>query len=325
MLLRVLQVVAISTERLTRRFDKVVALNELTVDIPSGQVVGLVGPNGSGKSTLIRLLLGLIRPTSGTASVLGTSIREPQEYADRVGALIESPSFIGSMSARSNLKSLAALRGLPSSRIDEVLSIVGLTGRDSDNVRTYSLGMKQRLAIAAALLPDPELLILDEPTNGLDPSGIVEIRELLKRLGTEGRTVVVSSHLMAEMQAMCDYLVVVRFGHLLYSGPLDDLLNRVADYVIATPEHLTQVGALNDTLRENGMTSEVVAESVHVSLPADEAAAISRAAAQSGIYLRALEPTKRELESVFLELTGATDAAVARMRVEQQYASRETS
>jgi ABC-2 type transport system ATP-binding protein len=318
-------VTSISTERLTRRFDKVVALDELTVDIPSGQVVGLVGPNGSGKSTLIRLVVGLIKPTSGSASVLGTSIREPQIYADRVGALIESPSFIGAMSARSNLKSLAALRGLPSTRIDEVLSIVGLTGRDGDNVRTYSLGMKQRLAIAAALLPNPELLILDEPTNGLDPSGIVEIRQLLKRLGAEGRTVVVSSHLMAEMQVMCDYLVVVRFGHLLYSGPLDDLLNRVADYVIVTPEHPNQVGALYEALHKSGMESEIVAETVHVSLPADEAAAISRAAMQAGIYLRALEPTKRELESIFLELTGATDAEVTRMRVEQQHASKEAS
>jgi ABC-2 type transport system ATP-binding protein len=318
-------VTSISTERLTRRFDKVVALDELTFDIPSGQVVGLVGPNGSGKSTLIRLVVGLIKPTSGSASVLGTSIREPQIYADRVGALIESPSFIGAMSARSNLKSLAALRGLPSTRIDEVLSIVGLTGRDGDNVRTYSLGMKQRLAIAAALLPNPELLILDEPTNGLDPSGIVEIRQLLKRLGAEGRTVVVSSHLMAEMQVMCDYLVVVRFGHLLYSGPLDDLLNRVADYVIVTPEHPNQVGALYEALHKSGMESEIVAETVHVSLPADEAAAISRAAMQAGIYLSALEPTKRELESIFLELTGATDAEVTRMRVEQQHASKEAS
>jgi ABC-2 type transport system ATP-binding protein len=316
---------SISTQQLTRRFDKVMALDGITVDIPTGQVVGLVGPNGSGKSTLIRLLLGLIKPTSGTATVLGASIDDPQAYADRVGALVENPSFIGSMSARANLKSLAALRGLPSTRIDKVLETVGLTGRDGDNVHTFSLGMKQRLAIAAALLPDPELLILDEPTNGLDPSGIVEIRELLKRLGAEGRTVVVSSHLMAEMQAMCDYLIVVRFGHVLYAGPLADLLSRVSDYVVATPEHANDVGRLTIALRERGLESEVVADSVHVSLPAHDAAAISRWAAEAGIYLRALEPMKRDLESVFLDLTGATDAEVAQMRFEQHQAVEKAS
>jgi ABC-2 type transport system ATP-binding protein len=183
--------------------------------VPAAGVIGLVGPNGSGKSTLIRMLLGLIRPTSGTATVLGLPITSPAKYAGRVGALVESPAFVSGLSARANLVSLARLRRLPLSRVDEVLSIVGLTGRDKESVGNFSLGMKQRLGIAAALLPDPELLVLDEPTNGLDPAGIVEIRGLLRSLGEAGRTVVVASHLLAEVQLACDYLVVVRFGELI--------------------------------------------------------------------------------------------------------------
>jgi ABC-2 type transport system ATP-binding protein len=310
-------VTSVSTHQLSRSFGDIKALKALTVEIPAGQVVGLVGPNGSGKSTLIRLLLGLIRPTSGTATVLDLSIDQADKYADRVGALIESPSFIGTMSARANLRSLAALRGLPRARIDAVLHTVGLTGRDREKVANYSLGMKQRLAIAAALLPDPELLILDEPTNGLDPSGIVEIRELLKRLGNEGRTVIVSSHLMAEMQAMCDHLVVISFGELLYTGTLDGLLNGMNDYVVAIPEHDEQLSALVSALAAQGVVSEIVSGALHVTMQAEQSARISRIASDVGIYLRTLTPTKRELESAFLELTGATDAEVSAQRSNQ--------
>ena len=150
-------------------------MNNLTFEVPDGVVVGFVGPNGSGKSTTIRVLLGLIEASGGTGTVLGEPIEHPERFADRVGALIESPALVGSLSGRDNLRSLAALRGLPGERVDEVLEIVGLVGREGDKASTYSLGMKQRLGIAAALLPDPEMLVLDEPTNGLDPAGIVEI------------------------------------------------------------------------------------------------------------------------------------------------------
>jgi ABC-2 type transport system ATP-binding protein len=197
---------ALTVDGLTRRFGDLVAVNELTFEVPDGGVVGFVGPNGSGKLTTIRVLLGLIAPSGGTATVLGESIAHSGRYAGRVGALIDSPAFVGSVTGRDNLRSLAALRGLPKERIGEVLKLVGLSGREDDKASTYSLGMKQQLAIAAALLPDPELVVLDEPTNGLDPAGIVEIRELLKSLATDGRTVVVSSHLLGEIQAMVDYL-----------------------------------------------------------------------------------------------------------------------
>ena len=182
----------ISTERLTRRFGDVVAVRDLDLEISGGGVVGLVGPNGSGKSTLIRLLLGLIKPTSGTATVFGAPISHPLAYAARVGALIEGPAFVPTLSARTNLRSLARLRGIANGRVEEVLETVGLLDRSKEPAKRFSLGMKQRLGIAAALLPDPELLVLDEPTNGLDPAGIVEIRTLLRRLGDEGRTVVSS-------------------------------------------------------------------------------------------------------------------------------------
>jgi ABC-2 type transport system ATP-binding protein len=179
---------ALTADGLTRRFGDLVAVKHLTFEVPDGVVVGFVGPNGSGKSTTIRVLLGLIEASGGTGTVLGESIEHPERFADRVGALIESPAFVGSLSGRDNLRSLAALRGLPGKRINEVLEIVGLVGREGDKASTYSLGMKQRLGIAAALLPDPEMLVLDEPANGLDPAGIVEIRDLLRSRATDGRT-----------------------------------------------------------------------------------------------------------------------------------------
>src|SRR5215469_13152599 len=248
---------ALSVDGLTRRFGDLVALNDLTFEVPAGGVVGFVGPNGSGKSTTIRVLLGLIAPSEGTGTVLGAPIEHPERFAGRVGALIDSPAFVGSLSGRDNLRSLAALRGVPGKRIDEVLQIVGLAGRENDKASTYSLGMKQRLAIAAALLPDPELLVLDEPTNGLDPAGIVEIRELLKGLAAGGRTVVVSSHLLAEIQAMVDNLVVIRSGKLLYSGSLEGLMEKATERVVAAPELESDMPRLVEVVEANGWTCEL--------------------------------------------------------------------
>ena len=180
---------AITISGLTKRFGSLTAVDDLTVDIPTGGVVGLLGPNGAGKSVTIRMLLGLIRPTSGSGTVLGHPITNPEAFLPRVGALIEAPTMYPKLSAERNLRSLARLAGVSDGRVAEVLHIVGLTGREQDPFGDYSLGMKQRLGIAAALLRDPELLILDEPTNGLDPAGIVEIRDLLVSLGRQGRTV----------------------------------------------------------------------------------------------------------------------------------------
>ena len=294
----------IRTEKLTRRFGDVVAVRELDLEIASGGVVGLVGPNGSGKSTLIRLLLGLIKPTSGSAQVFDSSISHPRVYASRIGALIESPAFLPSLSARTNLRSLARLRGISNARVDEVLEVVGLRERSKEPAKRFSLGMKQRLGIAAALLPDPELLILDEPTNGLDPAGVVEIRQLLRSLGDQGRTVVVSSHLLSEIEAACDTLAMIRYGDLLYSGPLNDLVAQAGECIETVPEYPSDVGRLGEVLASKGWKTTVHDADVRVSAPASAAADVNRAAAEAGITLSSLRPHAASLEEVFLRMTG---------------------
>ena len=301
----------IRTEKLTRRFGAVVAVQELDLEIAAGGVVGLVGPNGAGKSTLIRLLLGLIRPTSGNATVFDSPIARPRAYAARIGALIESPAFVPSLSARTNLRSLARLRGISNARVDEVLEVVGLRERGKGPAKRFSLGMKQRLGIAAALLPDPELLVLDEPTNGLDPAGIAEIRQLLRSLGDAGRTVIVSSHLLSEIEAACDTLAVIRGGRLLYSGPLSDLVTQAGECIETVPEYPSDVGRLAGLLAAKGWRAIARDERVHVSAPASQAANVNRAAAEAGITLRALRPREAGLEEIFLRMTGEDSEAPA--------------
>ena len=301
----------VATTDLTRRFGPVTALDHLTVDLPTAGVIGLVGPNGSGKSTLIRILLGLIRPTAGTASVLGFGVDSPQGYASRVGVLVESPAFIPGLSARANLVSLARLRRLPLARVDAVLAQVGLLGRDREPVKRFSLGMKQRLGIAAALLPDPELLILDEPTNGLDPAGIVEIRELLRALGRDGRTVIVSSHQLSEIEAVCDHLVIIRFGKLIFSGPIAEVMKRTREHIDIAPEHAADLDRLEAALASAGWSVSVEGDLLRVVAAADRAADLNRAAAAAGVTLSRLIVAQDNLEEIFLEMTGRMDGELA--------------
>ena len=309
---------ALTANGLTRRFGDLVAVNDVTFEVPAGGVVGFVGPNGSGKSTTIRVLLGLIAASSGTGTVLGEPIEKPQRFAGRVGALIETPAFVGGLSARDNLRSLAALRGLAMSRVDAVLDIVGLLGRENDRASTFSLGMKQRLGIAAAMLPDPELLILDEPTNGLDPAGIVEVRTLLMSLADGRRTVVVSSHLLGEIEAMVDYLVVIRFGEVLYSGPLEDLMAQATERVVAAPEHAIDLPRLTSIVESNGWAWEAAGDELIITMPPERAADLDRAASGAGLALRMLHPQRDTLETVFLNLTGSSDAELAEQRGAQR-------
>lgn len=309
---------SITADHLTRTFGDLTAVDDLTFDLPAGGVVGFVGPNGSGKSTTIRVLLGLIAASGGTGTVLGESIEHPERFAHRVGALIEGPTFVGSLTAWDNLRSLAALRGLPKKRIHEVLDIVGLSGREHDRASTFSLGMKQRLGIAAALLPDPELLVLDEPTNGLDPAGIVEIRSLLKSLADGRRTVVVSSHLMSEIQAITDDLVVIRFGKLLYSGSLDGLMDDAVERVIAEPEHRSDLPRLLNAVEAQGWSHGSTGGIVSIELPADRSADVDRLARTTGINLRRLTPQRDNLEDLFLRLTGSSDAELTAGRSDQR-------
>ncbi len=307
---------SVTTQGLRRDFGHLRAVDDLDLDLPSGGVIALVGPNGSGKSTLIRMILGLIRPTSGEATVLGRSIHDPSQYAADVGALIESPAFVPALSARKNLLSLSRLRRLPDTRVDEVLETVGLTGRDEEAVKRFSLGMKQRLGIAAALLPDPQLLILDEPTNGLDPAGIVEIRGLLRQLADEGRTVVVSSHLLSELEAISDYIVVIRFGEVMFSGPMSALLAQTQAHIDLACEHPNDAPQLRSALSSQGWTVQNTPTGLRVKASAQAGAQLNRAAADAGITLNAISFAQDSLEDIFLAMTGDSDADLAQDRAQ---------
>ena len=314
-----LTVTIIHTTALTRRFGALTAVDHLSLDLPAGGVIGLVGPNGSGKSTLIRMLLGLIRPSDGTAEVLGHPITHPARYAARVGALIESPAFAPNLTAHANLISLARLRGLDAGRVESVLEIVGLLGRDLEPVRNFSLGMKQRLGIAAALLPDPELLLLDEPTNGLDPAGIAEMRVLLRTLAAQGRTIVVSSHLLTEIEAACDHVVVITLGRLLFAGRMAELLAQTSEHIDVSAENPEDSGRLRDALTTAGWVVTDDGPDLRLEAPAEQTGAVNRAATAAGITLSLLIARQKNLEDVFLRLTGSADGDLARQRAAQAH------
>lgn len=294
---------AITLDGLTKAFGQRTAVDRLSFELPTGGVTGFLGPNGSGKSTTIRMLLGLIRPTAGTARVLGQPIDRPAAYVDRVGALIDSPALYPNLSGTDNLRVYAELAGVPRSRIAEVVDLVGLTGRGDDKARSYSLGMKQRLAIGIALLRDPPLLVLDEPTNGLDPAGIVEIRNLIRDLGAAGRTILVSSHVLAEMQAACDRFVVIRNGALLFTGTSDDLLAAGPDRVLARPEHDVDRATLTAAYTARGYAVTDDGTELSIEAGADQAAALNRIAFDAGVCLSELVTRHDDLEDIFLHLT----------------------
>jgi ABC-2 type transport system ATP-binding protein len=300
---------SVVTRALTKRYGGRVAVDGVDIELPAGVVSGFVGPNGAGKTTTIQLLLGLIRPTSGTAHVLGQSIGHPEAYLGRVGALIEAPSFYPTLSGRRNLRVLTRLGHIGSARIDEVLELVELADRADDQVRAYSLGMKQRLGVAAALLPNPELCILDEPTNGLDPAGIREMRSVMRGLADRGITVFVSSHLLSEIEAICDHLVMIDGGRIVFQGPVEGLLEAQRSGLIATPEHPADVDALAGLCAAAGHPARVDGESVRVQAPEDWAAELNRQAMAAGITLRGLSVVRASLEEAFFAITeGATDA-----------------
>ncbi len=296
---------SIRTNGLTKDFGEQRAVDNVSIELPRGQVIGFVGPNGSGKSTTIRMLLGLIEPSAGDGEVLGHSIHDPAAYLSRVGALIEGPAFHPSLTGEENLRLLATLGGYSRDRIPEVIETVGLTGREGDRFRQYSLGMKQRLGIAAALLPDPDLLILDEPTNGLDPEGIVEIRRLLMGLGAEGKTVFVSSHLLSEIQAACDWIVMINDGGMVFSGPLADLLDRASPRIRAAAEEKGHNSRLIQLAADAGYHAAAVNGGIEIEAPANWTAELNRLAWQAGITLRELRATSADLEQAFFAMTGA--------------------
>jgi ABC-2 type transport system ATP-binding protein len=303
---------AVSTNGLTKRFGDRTVVDRVDLAIPAGSVCGFVGPNGAGKTTTIRMLLGLIRPTAGGGSILGGSLAEPPTYLRKVGALIEAPAFYPQLSGQDNLRALARLGQLNLKTVAPALARAGLTARAGDKYRSYSLGMKQRLGIAAALLPDPELLILDEPTNGLDPAGIVEMRGLIRSFADDGMTVLVSSHLISEIEQICDYVVMIRAGRLVHQGSVADLRATQQRDVIAAPEHDADLEQLAKVLEAAGCTATVqpAEHAVRIETAGLSAADLNRLAASNGITLRQLAEQTRSLERAFFALTGTDDAGV---------------
>jgi len=293
----------VRTTALTKRYKQRLAVDAVDIELPVGVVSGFVGPNGAGKTTTIQLLLGLCRPTSGTAQVLGRPISDPASYLGRVGALIEAPSFYPSLSGRRNLEVLTRLGRINSSRIAEVLELVELSDRANDFVRAYSLGMKQRLGVAAALLPNPELCILDEPTNGLDPAGIREMRSVIRGLADRGITVFVSSHLLGEIEAICDHLVMIDSGRIVFQGGVDRLIGAQQSEIVATPEHPADAPALAVLCVAAGRPARVDGDDVRVQAPADWAPELNRQAMAGGITLRGLAVVRASLEEAYFAIT----------------------
>ncbi len=280
------------------------AVSGIDLAIPRGSLSGFVGPNGAGKTTTIRMLLDLIRPTAGAGWVLDKPLDKPSEFLPKVGALVENPAFYPALSGRENLRVLARLGNIAEDRIDPLLDMVGLSERGDDHFRSYSLGMKQRLGIAAALLPDPELLILDEPTNGLDPAGIAEMRDLLQTIAKDGRTVLVSSHLLSEVEQMCTHLVVIRSGKLVFQGQVSDLLDAQNVEVIARPEDPADLVALGTLADQLGKRATVVNGQVTIAASDDDfSGQFNRAAMERGITLVHLSADRPRLEEAFLALT----------------------
>ena len=299
----VIEVRGLRKEYRAGRGRRTLALDGVDFEVPEGGVFGFLGPNGAGKTTTIRCLLHLARPTAGRCRVLGV---DPQVHFDRVqrrvGSLIETQALFPAFSGHRNLAHLARIYRLPRGRVDDVLERVGLADRSGDPLCTYSLGMRQRLGIAAALLKDPELLILDEPANGLDPEGIVEVRHLLNRLGAEGRTVFVSSHQLAEVQQMCQQIAVLAHGRCVAAGLVGDVLASVGNsgVVARVDDPLAAV----DALAREGIDAWVDHEGlVRSALPSDEAPLLARALALHDIYPRELRSGGTSLEEAFLELT----------------------
>ncbi len=292
---------AIETHGLSKHYGQRKAVDGLTISIPTGTIAGFVGPNGAGKTTTIRMLLGLVRPTEGSARILGKPLTDPRSYLPRVGALIEAPAFYPSLSGRTNLEVLAYLGGHPRSRVGQVLDMVELSDRGSDPVGKYSQGMKQRLGVAMALLPDPDLLILDEPANGLDPPGIIGMRDLLRHLRGQGKTIFLSSHLLLELEQVIHWLVMLDQGKTLFSGPARELLDRRKELVVEA-EEATQLDLVARIATAAGYAVTQEDRSLRIICPASFAGELSRRAREAGATRIAIRAKEASLEERFLAM-----------------------
>ena len=300
---------ALITHGLSKSYGARPAVIDLDLEVRTGEVFGFLGPNGAGKTTTIRMALGLVRPTAGRVEVLGREVQAHRaQVLPRVGALVETPALYPYLSGRDNLRAFAhLLGGAPPGRLDDVLDLVGLTGRQRDRVRSYSMGMKQRLGLAVALLNDPDLLLLDEPANGLDPAGIVEMRDLLRQLAASGKTVFISSHVLAEVQQICDRVAIVNLGRLVKLAPVADLVGGGGEFVLRLEDPATAL----DLVRRQawGASARLEGGALLSPSPTGNGSDLVRFLSAAGIWPDTIDERQRSLEEIFLSLTTPLGAA----------------
>jgi ABC-type multidrug transport system ATPase subunit len=289
----------VTTRELTKRYGDRLAVDRVNLTVRRGEVYGFLGPNGAGKTTTLRMLLGLVRPTGGEARVLGHRPGTPAALA-RIGALVEGPGFYPYLSGRDNLRVLARYARLDDVAVEAALELVDLTGRAGDRFKSYSLGMKQRLGVAAALLGDPELLILDEPTNGLDPTGMADMRDLIRSLADQGQTVMLSSHLLGEVEQICDRVGVIAGGRLLTESTVADLRGQATILIRAEP--LVTAREVVVGMVGGDRVSSVDGE-LRLAVGADRAAEVTRNLVLAGVAVSEIRPVERTLEDAFFEMT----------------------
>jgi ABC-2 type transport system ATP-binding protein len=300
----------LQTDQLSKRYNGVPVVDRLSLTVERGDIYGFLGRNGAGKSTTIRMALGLVRPSSGAVRLLGYDLAKHRSKAlARVGAIIEAPAFYDNFSGLQNLQMLAAMSGGASAgRIEEVIEIVGLNGRAGDPVRVYSHGMRQRLGIAQALLPDPKFIILDEPTDGLDPQGILEMRLLIRRLRHElGLTVMLSSHLLYEVEQICNRIAIIEGGELVYQGSIDNLFTGETTYRLTVDRMNEVIGILQSTHPDLNV-SKNGDNSLHVTTVPDRISTINTLLVANGFQVSELSPERESLEQVFFRLTAKKQA-----------------
>ena len=295
----------LETHSLSKSYGSRQAVKSLDLSVGQGEIFGFLGPNGAGKTTTIRMALGLIRPSGGTVEVLGQDVtRRRRQVLPRVGALVESPALYLYMSGRDNLKAVGdVLGGVPSSRIDAVLETVGLADRQRDRVKSYSLGMKQRLGLGIALLNDPDLLILDEPANGLDPAGVVEMRDLLRALASQGKTIFISSHVLSEVQQICGRVAIINLGELVKVATVEELVTSHGEFTVVVED----VSAVLDLIQRQdwGRTSRIVEGTIVCASPTGRGRDLTRFLVGAGHWPDAIGERHQDLEDIFLSLTGA--------------------
>jgi ABC-2 type transport system ATP-binding protein len=291
------------TEHLTKYFGKLLAIEDLNLDVYRGEVFGFLGPNGAGKSTTMGMMLGLVTPTAGTIEIFGLNSRsELPNILRRIGSVTESTGFYPYLSGKENLYYIARIcGGISNNRIEEVLELVELAGRENDKFNNYSLGMKQRLALACALLNDPEFIVLDEPTNGLDPAGMKEIRELIIRLGQEGKTIFLNSHLLHEVEQVCKRVAIIKKGKVITQGLVKELMNKEIPLQIRVTEPEKAMIVLNKIDWINSVTRED--EIIYIDVRPEKYAEISSSLANENIYLTEMRTKVDTLEDFFLEMT----------------------